>query len=212
VFYARIRGKHYKTGVMLERKAMVYVIEGDICLLSRKTLKDLGCLPDGFPRIGEFLETAKMKFIEPVDAADGQDGEDNDQTLLQKRARSVEQLFPRSAVRQPHGECDPESARREFVNPPDQLPMPATTSNRKALEESIKEHYKMSAFNLCKRQHWPVTAGPPMKIHTALDAVPTYHRKPTRVPLHFTEEVRAGLEADVKKGILERVHVGEADT
>ena len=36
-----------------------------------------------------------MKSIEPVDAASGQDGEDNDQTLLQKRARSVEQLFPR---------------------------------------------------------------------------------------------------------------------
>jgi hypothetical protein len=98
------------------------------------------------------------------------------------------------------------------VNPPDQLPMPATTSNNKALEESIKEYYKTSAFNLCKRQHWPVTAGPPMKIHTAPDAVPNYHRKPTRVPLHFREEVRAGLEADVKKRIRERVPVGEADT
>jgi hypothetical protein len=189
MFYARIRGKHYKTGVMLETEAMVYVIEGDICLLSRKTLKALGCLPDGFPRIGEFLETAKMKSIEPVDAASGQDGEDNDQTLLQKRARSVEQLFPRSPVRQPHGECDPESdlpcscPRREFVNPPDQLLMPATTNNRKALEESIKEYNKTSSFNLCKRQHWPVTAGPPMKIHTAPDAVPTYNRKTTRVPL-----------------------------
>jgi hypothetical protein len=51
-----------------------------------------------------------------------------------------------------------------------------------------------------------------MKIHTAADAVPTYHRKPTRVPLHFREDVRAGLEADVKKGILERVPLGEAYT
>jgi hypothetical protein len=52
----------------------------------------------------------------------------------------------------------------------------------------------------------------PMKIHTAPDAVPTYHRKPTRVQLHFREEVCAGLKADVKKGILERVPVGESDT
>ena len=89
------------------------------------------------------------------------------------------------------------------MNPPDQLPMPASTSNRKALEESIKEYYKTSAFNLCKRQHWPVTAGPPMKIHTAPYEVPTYHMNPTRVPLHFWEEVCAGLEADVKKGILD---------
>ena len=98
------------------------------------------------------------------------------------------------------------------MDPPDKLPMPATTSNRKALEEFIREHYKTSAFNTCKRQHWPVTAGPPMKIHTPEDAVPTYCRKPTKVPLHFRAEVKAGLEADVKKVVLERVPVGEANT
>ena len=37
-------------------------------------------------------------------------------------------------------------------------------------------------------------------------------RKPTKVPLHFRGEVKAGLEVDVKKGVLERVPVGEADT
>ena len=35
---------------------------------------------------------------------------------------------------------------------------------------------------------------------------------PTKVPLHFRVEVKAGIEADVKKGVLERVPVGEADT
>lgn len=49
--------------------------------------------------------------------------------------------------------------------------MPATESNRKALEEFIKKHYK----NTCK----------------------------TKVPLHFRDEVRAELEACVKKGVLE---------
>ena len=87
------------------------------------------------------------------------------------------------------------------------MPMPATESNRKELEQYIKNHFKASAFNMCKRQRWPVTAGHPMRIHTAV-----YHRKPTRVPLHFRDEVRAGLEADVKKGILKRVPVGEADS
>ena len=90
--------------------------------------------------------------------------------------------------------------------------MAATASNRKALEEFIRKHYKTSAFNTCKRQHWPVTAGPPMRIHTPEDAVPMYCRKPTKVPLHFMKEVRAGLESDVLKGVLERVPVGEADT
>jgi hypothetical protein len=91
VFYARIKGKHYKTGNMIETKAMLYVIEGDVCLLSRKTLKPLGCLPGGFPRVGELLEAATVKSIEPVDTGDGQDGDEadnSDQTHLNKRERS----------------------------------------------------------------------------------------------------------------------------
>ena len=51
-----------------------------------------------------------------------------------------------------------------------------------------------------------------MKIHTPADAVRTYCRWVTIVPLHFRDEVRAGLEADVKKGVLERVPMGEPET
>ena len=130
----------------------------------------------------------------------------------------VRQLASSASTRQPKGQCDPESdlpcscPRRTFTDPPDKLPMPATDSNKKAMETWIKEYYRASAFNTCKRQYWPVTAGPPMKIHTNENATRIYCRKPTKVPLHFREEVRAGLEADVKKGVLERVPVGEKDT
>jgi hypothetical protein len=75
--------------------------------------------------------------------------------------------------------------------------MPARASNRKVLEEYINEHYKAGAFNICKRQHWPITSRPPMKIHTPADTPRTYCRRPTKVPLHFREEVKAGLESDV---------------
>ena len=51
------------------------------------------------------------------------------------------------------------SPRRDFVDPPEVLPMHATESNRNALEEYIKEHYRSFAFNTCKREHWPVTSG-----------------------------------------------------
>lgn len=140
---------------------------------------------------------------------------DNSMLGEQYQAR---QLASSAGTRQPKGQCDPESdlpcscPRRAFADPPDKLPMPATDSNRKALETWIKEYYKAGAFNMCKRQYWPVTAGPPMKIHTNENATRIYCRKPTKVPLHFREEVRAGLEADVKKGVLERVAVGEKDT
>ena len=74
------------------------------------------------------------------------------------------QMASRAGTRQPKGECDPESdlpctcPRRAFVDPPDELPMPATDSNRKALEMWIKEYYKAGAFNTCKRQYWPVAS------------------------------------------------------
>ena len=37
-------------------RAMVYVIEGDIVLVSRSVLEILGCIPKHFPRVGEFQE------------------------------------------------------------------------------------------------------------------------------------------------------------
>ena len=120
-------------------------------------------------------------------------------------------------IRQPTGYCDPESdfpcfcPRRRFADPPDQLPMPATHSNVPALEGWIKEYFKESAFNQCRRQEWPVKTGKPMRIHTKPDAIPYCCRKPTVVPLNFQAQVKADIEADVMKGILERVPVGEPD-
>ena len=125
---------------------------------------------------------------------------------------------PAKNTRQQEGVCDPESSlpcscpRRQFREPPETLPMPATASNRGALEDFIKDWYAASAFNVCKRQAWPITAGPPMKIFTKKDAVPTYVTKPSPVPLHFRKEVKAGLDADVAKGILEKVPMGTPDT
>jgi hypothetical protein len=65
---------------------------------------------------------------------------------------------------QPPGKCDPESdvpcscPRRRFVDPPDQIPMPATRNNVPALEGWIKEYYKESAFKqsriVARNQRW----------------------------------------------------------
>ena len=48
-------------------------------------------------------------------------------------------------------------------------------------------------------------------MHTNENAVPMYCRTPTKVPLHFREEIKRGLESDVMKGILEKVPPGEVD-
>ena len=54
MFYGCIRGESVMTGKTLVHRGMVYVIEGDIFLLSQTALKDLGVIPAMFPRIGEF--------------------------------------------------------------------------------------------------------------------------------------------------------------
>jgi hypothetical protein len=56
VFYAKIRGGHWKSGEVVEAKSMVYVIEGSIVLVSREVLETLGCIPKEFPKVGQFLE------------------------------------------------------------------------------------------------------------------------------------------------------------
>ena len=70
----------------------------------------------------------------------------------------VEVHTAEAAVRQPQGQCDPESPlpcscpRRNFTDPQDYIPMPATKSNVPALEAWIRNYFKSSAFNQCRRQ------------------------------------------------------------
>jgi hypothetical protein len=54
VFFAKVMGEHHKTEEVVESRTMVYVIEGDIILVSRAILETLGCIPT-FPQVGQFL-------------------------------------------------------------------------------------------------------------------------------------------------------------
>ena len=60
VFFAVVRGEHYMTCEVVESRSMVYVVEGDIVLVSRAVLETLGCIPKTFPRVGEFLEDGDL--------------------------------------------------------------------------------------------------------------------------------------------------------
>ena len=48
-----------------------------------------------------------------------------------------------------------------------------------------------------------------MKLHTKPGIKPYCCTKPAVVPIHFREQVKKDLDADVKKGVLEKVPVGE---
>lgn len=55
VFFAKVRGEHHETEEVVESRTMVYVIEGDIILVSRAILETLGCIPKTFPQVEQFL-------------------------------------------------------------------------------------------------------------------------------------------------------------
>ena len=255
VFFAYIRAKSPITNDTLLHRGMVYVVKGDILLLSETALIDLGIIPENFPQVGQFggykqpddgivsFDSAKHNNItflpeeshqpltlaeiatkkrDPCDFSDNQtslpsEGEDK-QTVDDKKQVPRVVTSIDTMVKQPEGECDPESTlpcrcpRRRFADPPETLPMPATASNITALENWIKNYFKDSAFNQCRRQPWPMTTGKPMKIHTKPDTKPFCCKRPSTIPLHFRDQVRADIESDIKKGILERVPAGRPDT
>ena len=90
--------------------------------------------------------------------------------------------------------------------------MPSIPANRAALEQWIRDRYASSAFNICKIQNMPRTDGPAMHIYTQPGATPVLVHKSSVIPLHWRQEVKAGLDTDVARGVLERVPAGTPDT
>ena len=50
--------------------------------------------------------------------------------------------------------------------------------------------------------------GPPLRLMVDPDAAPVAHHTPVPVPVHWQEEVKAGLDRDVRLGVIEPVPVG----
>ncbi len=65
------------------------------------------------------------------------------------------------------------------------------------LEQYLLDTYHPSTFNTCEHQTLPLMEGPPM---IDPQATPTAHHTPIPVPLHWQDEVKAGLDRDVRPG------------
>ena len=124
-------------------KVMFYVLKSGGNLLSRNTLRKLGVIDDEFPKVGKFELNLTMV----------------------KKVQCTQSVLTEQEVKQPVGQCDPDSdlpchcPRHDLVDPPDKLPMPATPENRELLEEWIRKRYYSSAFNCCNTSD--VNCGPP---------------------------------------------------
>ena len=88
VFFGRIRGKCPRTGREMIHKGMVYVIPGDITLISDKALQDLGILPKEFPVIGQF--GGKMNTVSNLVTIQDYDGPSKGRLKERPRDKLVE--------------------------------------------------------------------------------------------------------------------------
>ena len=91
---------------------------------------------------------------------------------------------------------------------PTTLPFPATTENVDKLEKWLLNYYSSSSFNVCEHQPLPRMSGPPIRLMVDPNAKPVAHHTPIPVPVHWADEVKAGLDQDVRLGVIEPVPVG----
>ena len=96
--------------------------------------------------------------------------------------------------------------------PPTSLPFPATEENVPRLRDYLLKYYSSSTFNTCEHQPLPLMEGPPLKLMIDPAAQPVAYHKPVPIPLHWQEEVKKGLDQDVRLGVIEPVPIGEPVT
>ena len=92
--------------------------------------------------------------------------------------------------------------------PPKELPFPAVEDNREKLEQWLLSYYKASTFNTCHHQPLLPKEGPPLRLMIDPDAKPVACHTPIDVPIHWRDDVKAGLDQDCNMGVIEAVPVG----
>ena len=76
----------------------------------------------------------------------------------------------------------------------------------------LLDHYQSSTFNTCEHQSLPIMDGPPSGSWWTPMQRPLPTTPPFPVPFHWRDDIKAGLERDVRLGVLEPVPIGEPVT
>ncbi|MEL6802297.1 MAG: reverse transcriptase domain-containing protein, partial [Bacteroidota bacterium] len=172
-----------KSGLINETRQIVYITEDtDKIYLSQEACIELGVISRNFPTI-DMTEPASIDT--DVAACDAKSNADN---------------------------CD--CPKRGLPPPkPEQLPFPVTCDDDvERLRKWLLNYYRSSSFNTCTHQTLPKMHGPPLRLMIDPQATPVAHHTPIPVPLHWMEQVKEGLDQDVRLGVLKPVPVGEPVT
>ena len=186
-----------------------------ISILGAVALRFSGCNPQG-----QTVETRQLTYVT----------KSTDTLFLSREACSVlgiiSDRFPAVGVASCAGQQREPASRTATIpepactcpkrqGPPPLLTSPPcalTDDNRGELQEFLLNYYASSAFNTCKYQRLPMMDCPPLKLMVDQDATPVACHTPIPVPLHWQEHVKAGLDQDVRLGVIEPVPVGEPVT
>ena len=107
--------------------------------------------------------------------------------------------------------CD--CPKRQLLPPkPKSIPFPPTDENREKLQQWLLSYYQSSTFNMCQHQPLPMMDSPPMRLMVDPEATAVAQQKPLPVPLHWREEIKAGLDQDVHFAVIKPVPIGKPVT
>ena len=185
----RISGNTTNATNLQTRQIVYFTDSSDKLYLSKQACVSLGMITDKFPTIGEVHNTCLT----------------NDDMITEETAPITNPWSPLTAP----CSCP---RRQPPPTPPTSLPYPATDENREKLEKFLLDHYAPSTFNTCAHQPLTMMSGPPLRIMVAPSAPPVAYHTPIPVPLHWMEDVKAGLDQDVRLGVIEPVPIGEPVT
>ena len=183
----RFAGKN-KQGNTIETRQITYVTDNsDKLYISREACVCLQMITDTFPTIGDTDSTQTIHTLN-----DGPPASDSNDSGLATECSCPRRQIPPS--------------------PPTKLPFPANENNREALRQYILNRYQSSTFNTCEHQPLPMMEGPPLQLMVDSSATPVAIHTPVPVPIHWRDDIKAGLDRDVRLGVIEPVPVGEPVT
>ena len=175
-------------GNIYETRQLTYITDDtETFFLSKEACQDLHIIPRNFPSVNNIEDYNDRK---ETSSASSQDSSDTSSSEASCNCPIREQPPPL----------------------PDTLPFAPTRENVPKLREYLLDHYKASTFNVCEHQQLPLMNGPPMSLMIMDDARPVAYHTPLPVPLHWQEQVKRGLDSDVRLGVIEPVPVGEPVT
>ena len=93
---------------------------------------------------------------------------------------------------------------RQVLSParPEKLPFDAVDENVDKMKDWLLDRYAASTFNKCPHQTLPMMSGPPISIHIDPDAPLSVVHTPAPIPIHWREEIKRQLDADVSLRVI----------